>query len=99
MPRRRELAAYRLLLEAGSLDLGEAVELLRSRLCTTKRTARGIVKRLRRIGAVRLVRRRDGGFTVVPVPPEELLRIITEGYVEARSRRCGDGEGRTLRGQ
>ena len=99
LPRRRELAAYRLLLEAGTLDLGEAIDLLRARMCVTKRTARGIVKRLRRIGAVRIVRERDGRLLVEPVPPNELLRIITDGYVESRSKRCGDGEGRTLRGQ
>jgi len=96
VPRKRELAAYRLLLEAGRVDLGEAIDIISSRLCTTRRTARAIVKRLRRIGAVS-TRVEDGRILVEPVAPLEFLDKIVRGYIESRGSRCGDGEGRTRR--
>jgi len=96
VPRKRELAAYRLLVDAGRVDLGEAVDIISSRLCTTKRTARSIVKRLKRIGAVST--RVEGDRIVVePVDPLEFLDKIVRGYIDARGSRCGDGEGRTRR--
>ncbi len=98
LPRKRELAAYRLLLEAGELNLGEAVDLLSRRLCTTKRTARRIIKRLRRIGALEITVE-GGAVRVRPLPPMDFLDRIIGGYVEARSKRCGGEDGRTHRGR
>ncbi|BAN90160.1 hypothetical protein ACAM_0691 [Aeropyrum camini SY1 = JCM 12091] len=88
MPGKREVAALYILYSLGpTLNYGEAVEALRERLCVTKRTARGIVKRLRRIGAAAIEVR--GGEAVVTVEsPEELLRRVAEAYVEGRRRRC-----------
>ena len=94
VPRRRELAAYLLLLEAGPMNLGDAIDLVRTRLCSNKKTARNIIKRLKRIGALRVVRR-EGEIIVEPLDPLDFLRVLTRGYIEARSRRCGDEEGRT----
>ncbi len=87
MPRKRELAAYILLAERGVLEYGEAIELLRRELCVTKRTARGIVKRLKRIGAVALVER-NRSFHVVAKPPDVFLREIIDGYIRSRKQRC-----------
>ncbi|BAA80048.1 hypothetical protein APE_1063 [Aeropyrum pernix K1] len=88
MPGKREVAALYILHRLGpTLNYGEAVEILRERLCVTKRTARRIVKRLRRIGAARLEIR--GGEAVVTVEsPEELFRRVAEAYIEGRLRRC-----------
>ncbi len=94
VPRKRELAAYFLLVKAGRLNLGEAVELVSGTLCTTKRTARNIIKRLKRIGAVK-IRVSGPEIIVEPLPPEVFLEKIVSGYIESRSSRCGDEEGRT----
>ncbi len=97
LPDRREIAAFYLISSSGPLEYGEALELLRSRLCVTKRTARRIIKRLRRLGLVSVERRGDV-FTVTGVPVEVLVERIALNYIESRRRRMGgDEEGCTLR--
>ena len=88
-PAKREVAALWVLSSLGRrVDLGVAVEELRARLCITKRTARGIVKRLRRLGALRLTRGPDGRVYVEPLPPEEFLAGYVYKYLEWRRGRC-----------
>jgi len=85
--RRRELAAYLLLYRSRVGEYGEAVELVRRELCTTKRTARNIVKRLARVGALRIVRRGDR-FLVEVREPLELIELMVGGYIASRRDRC-----------
>jgi len=86
--RRREIAAYLLLYKAGVEEYGEAIELVRRRLCTTKRTARNIVKRLARVGAIRVYRRGDT-YRVEVAEPLEVLELMAGGYIASRSEKCG----------
>jgi len=88
LPGKRELAALFVLWGEGpDLNLEEALWLLRERLCVTKRTARGIVKRLRRIGLAEVYV--DGGELRVRVrDPCEAVKAVAEGYIERRASRC-----------
>ena len=87
-PGKREVAALVLLHEAGPvLDVEEAAWVLRERLCVTKRTARNIIKRLKRLGAVRV--RVDGGRVVVEaVDPCVFLSRLALAYAGSRRARC-----------
>ncbi|MEB3861839.1 MAG: hypothetical protein GSR84_06430 [Desulfurococcales archaeon] len=92
LPRRREVAALYLLYSLGELELGEAISLLSRRLCMTRRTAHGVIKRLRRLGLVRYRRGPGGVILVRAVSPEELVRAIAEPYIAGRG---GDEDGCT----
>ena len=85
--RRRELAAYTLILKRGRVELGEAVDLVSRYMCTTKRTARRIIKRLRRLGLVRLVQE-ETRFVVEPVDPVDVMVSASRDYMRARWERC-----------
>ncbi len=87
MLRRRELAAYLLLYRSGVEDYGEAIETVRRGLCTTKRTARRIVKRLARVGAIRILKEPDR-LRISIVEPEALLEALVSGYIGSRRSRC-----------
>ncbi|MEB3774494.1 MAG: hypothetical protein GSR86_06180 [Desulfurococcales archaeon] len=90
IPRRREVAALYLLYTYKPRDLGEAIDLVSTRLCTTRRTARRILKRLRRIGLLR-VEKHGGALLVEVASPEDLVRAIAIPYISRR----GDEEGCT----
>jgi len=92
LPGKRELAALTILHGRGPrLEYGEAIELLREELCVTKRTARNIIKRLRRLSLVSITR--EGGVLVVEAEsPCKAVELAVSGYLERRMRRC------TLRG-
>ena len=60
---------------------------MRSELCTTKRTARNIIKRLKRIGALEIVEE-EGRFTVKTVDPSILLYRVAASYIDRRRKRC-----------
>ena len=97
LPGRREIAAFYLLSSAGTLEYGEALELLRVRLCLTKRTARRLLKRLRKLGLVS-VEKRGEVLVVRSAPLEELVERVALNYIEYPRRRMGgDEEGCTLR--
>lgn len=85
--RRRELAAYYFLLEAAPLNLGEALDLLSSELCMTRRVARSVVKRLRRLGLLYL-EKEEAGLLVRVRGPLEVLQEDARSYMEDRRRRC-----------
>ncbi|MEB2836475.1 MAG: hypothetical protein GSR80_001640 [Desulfurococcales archaeon] len=92
-PRKREWAALvALARRGGELSLGEAIDILRVDLCVTKRTARRIIKRLSRIGALSL-EKSDGEITVKSVEPSVFLERLVDAYMAGRKRRC------TLRGR
>ncbi len=84
---KREMAAYTILLDMGEADLGIALDLLSSRICTTKRTARRIVKRLKRLGLLRLYIKHEK-IIIYPIPPSEVLHRATEEYLAWRRERC-----------
>lgn len=90
-PKKREVAALWLLHSRGPrLNVGEAIDVLREEMCVTKRTASNIVKRLRRIGAVRL--ERDGDSIVVEaLDPAEFIRRYASSYIASRRARCRGG--------
>jgi len=93
LPRRREIAALYLLARRGPLNLGDAIDLIREELCTTKKTARNIIKRLRRIGLLYYTMNGDG-ITVNPLPLEMLVEAIAIPYIEGRkSRLCRHNRG------
>lgn len=94
VPKKRELAAYMVLYKSGVREYGEAIDLLSRELCTSRKTARNIIKRLRRIGALTLEIRGES-IRVRLVGPEDLLGLITSGYIQVRRERCRDDEGRT----
>lgn len=90
-PRKREIAALWLLHERGpKLNLGAAVDILRAEFCVTKRTAVNIVKRLKRIGAVRIMRG-DGEFIVEAVDPASFIAERASSYIASRRARCKGG--------
>jgi len=90
VPRRREVAALYLLYTHKPRDLGEAIDLVSERLCTTRRTARRIIKRLKRIGLIRM--EKSGGVILIEAAsPEDLIRAIALPYISRR----GDEEGCT----
>lgn len=97
MPGKRELAAlYLLHTMGGDLNYGEAIDILRTRMCMNKKTARNVVKRLRKIGALTVYK--EGGELRVRVrSPWEYLEELLSHYVNVRSGRCAgpDEEGRT----
>jgi hypothetical protein len=102
IPRKRELAALWLLYERGStLNLGEALDILRSELCVTKRTARNIIKRLRKLGIVE-VRVKEGELELKIGNPVDVFKRVVDEYILQRKKRCRlpdlkrDEEGRTL---
>ena len=87
-PRKREWAALvALARRGGELNLGEAVDVLRVDLCVTKRTARRIIKRLSRIGALSL-EKSGGEILVKPVEPSVFLEQLVDAYTASRRRRC-----------
>ena len=85
--RRRELAAYYILLEASPLNLGEAIDLLSRELCMTMKAARSVVKRLRRLHLLH-IEKGEAGLLVRVREPLEVLRDDARTYVEDRRRRC-----------
>ena len=89
---KREIAAYLLLLDKGEINLGEAIDLVSKELCTTKRTARRIIKRLRRLGFLSL-ELDDKGARIRCRPPREVLERLVAGYIEKRRARCQPGRG------
>ena len=84
---KRELVSYYLLLRSGTLNIGEAVDLLSERLCMTKRTARRVIKRLKRLSLVNVEVKEDS-LLVKARGLEEVLTEVSEGYIESRQRRC-----------
>ena len=85
---RREMAAYYLLLSAGPrINLGDAVDLLARRMCMTKRTARNVVKRLRKLGIARVIS--IGDELIVELrSPLELMGEDSDRYIAERRRKC-----------
>ncbi len=62
------------------------MDILRLELCVTKRTARRIVKRLRRLGLASVLRERDSLVVEVINPAEALERLVLEYSARRRSR-------------
>jgi predicted transcriptional regulator len=97
LPLPRELAALYILHRRGAdLNYGEAIDILRQGMCMNKKTARNVLKRLRKIGAVTVYK--DGGELRVRVrSPWEYLEALLSSYIELRGARCRgpDEEGRT----
>ncbi len=88
LPGKRELAALLLLWRAGpDMNLEEALWLLREELCVTKRTARSIIKRLRKLGLAEIYRE-EGELRVRVRDPCEALVAVAEGYRKGRLNRC-----------
>ena len=85
--RKREIAAYYLLLKKGEMNLGEAIDLISQQLCTTKRTARNIVKRLIRLGLVKK-KVNSTSIMVFPIEPERVLEDLYDAYSAHRRRKC-----------
>ena len=91
VPKKREFAAYRLLLEYNEINLGEAVEYLSKNLCVPRRTARNIIKRLKRIGFIEIIfEESEPKLRVKPLP--HVLNLLTDDYIEKRSKRCFKGK-------
>lgn len=88
LPKKREIAALVILYKKGrSIEYGTAIDFLRKELCTTKRTARNIIKRLKRIGALSLIK--DGDSIVVVVDdPSNILFRLANSYIEKRRKKC-----------
>jgi predicted DNA-binding transcriptional regulator len=85
--KKREIAAYYLLLKKGPINLGEAVDIIAQQLCTTKKTARNIVKRLIRLGLVEK-KVNSTSITVSAVKPERILENLYSTYSSQKRRKC-----------
>ncbi len=84
---KRELAAYTLLSKYKMLNYGDAIDLLASELIMTKRTASNILRRLKRLGLIR-VKIED---TRIIVEAEDIWRILDdmlEKYKAERHRKA-----------
>ncbi len=98
LPGKRELAALYLIYSRGpDMNYYAAIDLLRSEMCMNKKTARNIVKRLRKIGAL-TVYMEGGELRVRAEHPWSYLEEKLKSYISGRrSRRMGPCEvGRTL---
>ncbi|MCE4625086.1 MAG: hypothetical protein F7C35_04400 [Desulfurococcales archaeon] len=84
---KRELVSYYLLLRRGSMELGGAIELLSENLCMTKRAARRVIKRLKRLHLVK-IKAGNGTLIIEARSAEEVLAETAEQYSESRRRRC-----------
>lgn len=90
-PKKREVAALWLLHRRGPrLNIGVAIDLLREELCVTKRTASNIVKRLKRIGALKIERDGDS-YVVEALDPAEFIGRYASSYIASRKGRCRSG--------
>lgn len=88
--RRRELAAAILLyrLYGGSkVNMGEALDFLRREFCVTRKTAVNIVRRLGKLGFLR-VSMEGGGLNVEIIDPVSVLEARARDYVKSRRERC-----------
>ncbi len=95
--KKRELAAYIILYDKGpEINLGTAIDLIASRLCTTRRTARNIIKRLRKLNILSISKTSDA-IVIRVKDPVDFIRDVTRGYIITRSSRCkmADEDGRT----
>ncbi len=87
-PRKREWAALVLLSRRlGEGNLGEALDILASEMCVTKRTARNIVKRLKRLGLADIIAVGEE-IRIRVADPLEALERLTTAYIEGRRARC-----------
>ncbi len=88
LPDKRELASmYVLYMEGPELNYGTALDIIANSLCCNKKTARNIVKRLRKLGALKVYKR--GGELLVRVEdPAAYLERVIRSYVSMRSSRC-----------
>ncbi|MEB3844254.1 MAG: hypothetical protein LRS48_01065 [Desulfurococcales archaeon] len=85
---KRELAAYILLQYRGPLvELGEAVDVLSRELCMTRRTARAVIKRLRKNGLLTYIKR-DNMILLEVKPLDQAARELLENYRRQRQDRC-----------
>ena len=84
---KRELAAYALLTGRPEWNLGDAVDAISRELCTTKRTARRIVKRLRRLGLV-ATEISEEKIILRPADPSLVLSSLLNEYAEQRRKKC-----------
>ncbi len=88
VPKKRELAALWLLYRKGeSLNLGEAIDVLRKDLCVNRKTALNIIKRLKKLGIAE-VRVLENEIQIKLKDPLTLVKYIAEEYLELRKRRC-----------
>jgi len=88
-PKKREWAALVLLYErlGPEANLGDAIDALRTEMCLTKKTARNIIKRLKRLNFIKteIV---DGQVRLRVRNPAEVLREIARSYAANRRKRC-----------
>jgi len=89
---KREWAALVLLYDNGpSLNLGRAIDILREELCSSKKVAASIIRRLRRLGYL-MVEKDDDEILVRVADPQSVLRSLVESYLEGRRYRCGSNK-------
>ncbi len=82
--KKRELVAYYLLCSSeNTWNIGDAVDLLISRLCLSRKVAYNILRRLRRLGLLR----KQFDLVYKCVPFHVYIKRIVEDYVYTRSKR------------
>ncbi|MCE4621420.1 MAG: hypothetical protein F7B95_03140 [Desulfurococcales archaeon] len=88
IPQKRELAALLLLHERGPLlNYGIALDILRSEMCASKKVAASILRRLRRLGFIK-IEARGGEILVRAEDPSMVLKGILYQYLGNRKARC-----------
>ncbi|MEB3759922.1 MAG: hypothetical protein GSR72_01700 [Desulfurococcales archaeon] len=84
---KRELVAYTLLCKHKKINYGDAIDLLASELVMTKRTASNILRRLKRLGLIK-VKIEDTGIIVEAEDIWRILNDMLERYKTERHRRA-----------
>ncbi len=90
--KKRELAAYVILSRKPEWELSDAIIEISLSLCTTKRTARRIIKRLRRSGLIKEEIKTDK-IMLKPKSPEDAFKTLVSGYIANRKIRCAKKKG------
>ncbi|MEB3779506.1 MAG: hypothetical protein GSR85_04665 [Desulfurococcales archaeon] len=89
--RRRELSAYMILYDRGPvINLGEAIDIVSKELCSTRRTARNIIKRLSRIKAI-YIEKNEASIVIKVRDPVDFMREIAREYIITRKGKCRKG--------
>ncbi len=88
VPKKREITALWLLYKkGGEINLGEAIDLLRTELCVTKRTASNIIKRLRKLKLLE-VKIYPNEIRIKAIDPLSIFESIALEYLKYRKTRC-----------
>jgi len=87
MPRKRELAAYWILREYNEIvNYGTAIDLLRRNLCVTRKVAINIIKRLKKLGLIKVLVS-ENEVVIKVASFDRVIKQLVNTYINARRAR------------